>query len=162
MIQIDKKELIKLIQGSLQEELNVILESAKSAYQAATNEESKAEDQYDTRGLEASYLAGAQAQRASELERTILIYRFLPVMKYTNADLVEPGALVELELNKKKSMYFLVPQGGGLVTEMNGMPIQVITPQSPLGEELLGQKVGATFEVESRGGVREYKIISIQ
>lgn len=162
MLKIDKKELIQNIQHSLAEELRVLVEAAKAAHLAATQDESKAEDQYDTRGLEASYLAGAQAQRATEIQRVIMVYKFLPVMEYTEKDLIGPGSLVELELNQKRSFYFLVPQGGGLITEMRGQPIQVITAQSPLGEELLGQKVGAVFEVEARGGNREYRVVSIQ
>ena len=37
--------------------------------EAATNEESKAENKYDTRGLEASYMAQAQSLRVSELKK---------------------------------------------------------------------------------------------
>jgi transcription elongation GreA/GreB family factor len=40
-------------------------------------------------------------------------------------------------------------------------PVQVVTPQSPLGEALLGKKVGDRVRVEIRGGVREYRLLTL-
>jgi transcription elongation GreA/GreB family factor len=48
------------------------------------------------------------------------------------------------------------------VTQIDGRPVQVITPSSPLGEALLGKKAGEIFRVELRGGAREYQVISIR
>jgi transcription elongation GreA/GreB family factor len=67
-----------------------------------------------------------------------------------------------LELGTVRALYFLVPQGGGLVTSVDGRPVQVITPQSPLGERMLGKKVGDSFTVETAsGGQRTYRVVSI-
>ena len=143
-------------------ELETLTQAAKAAHDAATNEESKAEDQYDTRGLEASYLAGAQAQRAAEIQRQILIYKFLPLRDYGPEDVIAHGAVAGLELNGRVSYYFLVPQGGGLVLRFEDKPVQVITPQSPLGDAILGLKLGDPVEVEVGGQNREYKVVSIQ
>ncbi len=157
----DKKKLIAEIENYLNEELITITASAKSAYEAATHPDSRAEDQYDTRGLEASYLAGAQAERASEIKRQLLIYKYLPVRAFGDNDVICPGALAELELNGKRAFYFLVPQGGGLITQVDGVPVQVITPHSPMGEALLGRKTGDLLDVEIRDTVREYRVISV-
>ncbi|NBU20915.1 hypothetical protein EBS43_05820, partial [bacterium] len=64
-------------------------------------------------------------------------------------------------LNQKLSLYFLVTHGGGTLIEVNSQVIQLITPQSPLGDALLGKKQGDIIEIESRGSVREYKIVSV-
>ena len=64
----DKRKIIEAIRRQLEKDLNVLKEAALIAYEAATNEESKPENEYDTRALEASYIAGAQAKRAGELE----------------------------------------------------------------------------------------------
>lgn len=158
----DKRKLITLIQEDLALELQTLLEAARSAHLAATHEESRPEDQHDTRGIEAAYLAGAQAQRAAEIKRQLLIFKFLPVREFGPQDPIGPGALVELELNRTRSFYFLIPQGGGLVTNLDGRPVQVITPQSPIGEALLGRKAGDVIEIEARSALRVYKVLSVR
>jgi transcription elongation GreA/GreB family factor len=157
----DKKKVIEQIQIYLAGELNTLLEASKAAHEAATHEESRPEDQYDTRGLEASYLAGAQAQRAAELKQLLIMYKFLPVRPFDSSDVIVPTALVEMEYNRTRAFYFVAPSGGGLITRIEGHAVQVITPQSPIGEALMGKKVGDVVEVEMRGGVREYRVISL-
>lgn len=41
------------------------------AREAATGADTKAENKYDTRGLEASYLAAGQAEQADDLSRAL-------------------------------------------------------------------------------------------
>ena len=158
---IQKSQILAAIVEKLNRELQTIEQSAQSALEAATHEESKAEDQHDTRGLEASYLARAQATRAAELNRLLLIFKLFPIREYTQADPIVPGALICLELNEKPSLYFLVTHGGGTLIEVNSQAIQLITPQSPLGDALLGKKQGDCVEIESRSGTREYQILSV-
>jgi len=161
LILIQKSQILASIVQKLNHELQTIELSAQAALEAATHEESKAEDQHDTRGLEASYLARAQASRAAELNRLLLIFKLFPIREYTQNDPIVPGALIGLELNQKLSLYFLVTHGGGTLIEVNSQVIQLITPQSPLGDALLGKKQGDIIEIESRGSVREYKIVSV-
>jgi transcription elongation GreA/GreB family factor len=156
----DKHKLVEHIKSALEEELATLTRAAKAARDEATHEENKPEDEFDTRSVEAAYLAGAQSKRAEELRKNLLVFRFLPVREYGPNDLICPGSLVELELKGTRAFYFIVPQGGGLVTELDGKPIQVVTPMSPIGEALMGRKVGETIEVEMRGGTRSYKVIS--
>ena len=67
----NKKQIIKSFEEQIAQALSVMTQAALHAHEAATHGESKAEDQYDTRGLEASYLAGAQSRRAMELEEAL-------------------------------------------------------------------------------------------
>jgi transcription elongation GreA/GreB family factor len=157
----NKRNLLDSILNLLQQELDLVTRSAQVAHEEATHSESVAEDRHDTRGLEASYLAGAQAARASEIQRLILVFKFLHLPEYRPGDLIGPGALVELDLKGHRSFYFLVPQGGGLTLQQEGKPVRVITPQAPLGEALLGQALGSTVEVEGGSLTREYKIVGI-
>lgn len=106
-------------------------------------------------------LESADEEHARELKRLLTVYRFLPQREYGKDDVVVPSAMVELKLGGARAYYFMAPQGGGLVTSVEGEPVQVITPQSPLGEALLGKKVGDTVEVAVRGTVRKYLITSI-
>ena len=54
----NKRTLIKKIIGRLTEELEIYFRAARASRTEATHESSKAENKYDTRGLEAS-LPGA-------------------------------------------------------------------------------------------------------
>src|SRR4051812_33259314 len=111
----DKTVIRSLLMEKLQAEADGLAQAAKAAHAAATHEESRAEDQHDTRGIEASYLAGAQAQRATDLQALVSTYRQLSVAELGLNDLISPGALVELQimLPARKSWYFVVPRGGG-------------------------------------------------
>ena len=54
----NKSKILAAILEKLQSEIDALVRAAKSAHEAATHEESRAEDHHDTRGLEASYSAG--------------------------------------------------------------------------------------------------------
>jgi transcription elongation GreA/GreB family factor len=161
---VDKREMISQLVERLQSEADALARAAKAAHEAATHEESRAEDSHDTRGLEASYLAGAQAGRAADILALISVYRMMPIKEFGPGETIAPGALVELEQlsAKRKSRYFMVPRGGGAAIQLQGASIQVIAPQSPLGEALVGRRAGEEIEVESQGMVREYRVVSVQ
>jgi transcription elongation GreA/GreB family factor len=156
-----KRELIELILENLNRELQTLLQSAAAAHEAATHEESKAEDAHDTRGLEASYLAGAQLARVEVVKKTIASYQFAGFRDFKPTDPIELGALIELELDGKRLHYFLVGQGGGMSLSLDGKTVQVITAQSPLGEALFGRRVGDVIEVEGQKLTREYEVVAV-
>lgn len=161
-VPIDKKQLVDHIRIALEEELAMVERDAKIAREAAIHPDNKPEDEADTRSVEAAYLAGAQSKRAEDIRKQLQIFRFLPLREYTADDVVCPGGLVELEHKGTRAFYFIIPQGGGLVTRLDGKAIQVVTPRSPIGEALMGRKVGETVEVELRGALRKYKVISFR
>ncbi len=105
-------------------------------------------------------LSEDEARRAGEIRSQLVMYRFLPVREYSKDDVICPAGLVELDFNGNRAFYFIVPSGGGLVTRVDGSPIQVITPNSPLGEALLGKKVGDTIQVKMTSSTRSYRIVS--
>jgi transcription elongation GreA/GreB family factor len=157
--------LEKLIAG-LEADLATLLTSAREAHDAATNEEGRAEDQYDTRGLEASYLAGAQSRRAAELQDLIQRYKLLDLRAFTPQDSIAITAVVEVESQGRRSLIFLVPTLGGNTVTVDGKTIQILSSASPLGQELIGRVPAnaedAEFEIELSGSkVREYKILSV-
>jgi transcription elongation GreA/GreB family factor len=159
---LNKEQLVQAILSQLKTEFDAMTLAARASHEAATHSESKAEDQHDTRGLEASYLAGAQAHRAAELSQQIAFYRSFAVRAFDTGDSVEAGALLELSQNGKRFHYFLVPQGGGMSVQLDGKKIQVITPHAPLGEALLGKSQGDSVEVDLQGTTREYELVSIK
>ncbi len=157
----DKRKLVDQIVAVLEQDLAALRAAALETYAAATGDESKPENKYDTRALEASYLAGAQAKRVLDVEASLKIYKFLEFRPFTSTSRIESTAIVEVDLYGKELRVFIVPARGGLSLTFEGVPIQVITPQSPLGEALLGLKVGDVAKVDKGTRQIEYEVISI-
>lgn len=158
----NKRAVLKKIIAKLAGELEVYFRAAEYARAEATHEQNKAENKYDTRGLEASYLARGQSKQAAELEVAIVEFEKLTVKKFTPADPIEVGALVELEQLGEKAFYFLGPRAGGTEIEHDKKEILVITPQSPLGEQLLERKSGETLQLKLGSEIRVAKITSVE
>src|SRR4030095_10484665 len=66
---VDKIALVRQIIAQLDAELEGYARSARTAHAEATHEQSKAENKYDTRGLEASYLAHGQSRLAAATQQ---------------------------------------------------------------------------------------------
>lgn len=159
---IDKRKVLQALKEKLQHQLKVVTESAQSAHGAAVHEESKAEDKYDTRGLEASYLAGAQSKRALELEQQITRLAQLSVLDFSASQPIGTTALVTVSAEAGEETYLLMPFAGGVCVEVNGIDIRCITPQSPLGAVLMGKAPGDEVELRVGGKTRDLEITSVQ
>ena len=57
--------------------------------------------------------------------------------------------------------FLLLPLGAGLKLERAGIPVQVITPTSPLGEALLGQAEDDSVEVFIGGARRDWDVVAV-
>src|SRR3954469_20397221 len=134
-----KSALIKKITSSLAENLELLQKAARASHAEATHESSKAENKYDTRGLEAAYLAGGQARQVREIMEAIEQFEALPTRNFGPADDIDLSALVELETDGSRGWYFIGPKSGGLEVRLSGKEVLVITPQSPLGRDLIGK-----------------------
>lgn len=156
-----KQALIKKIIAKLTSDLNLYYKAALSARAEATDEQSKAENKYDTRGLEASYLARGQSRQAAETEASIEEFQKMGVKVFGPEDPVNLGALVELEGKEEKMLCFVASRAGGLDIEHENREVLVITPQSPLGQQLVGRKQGERVNLEVAGGKTEYRITAV-
>jgi transcription elongation GreA/GreB family factor len=156
-----KKKLLAAIMESLSQSLATLEKAARASHAEATHESSRAENKYDTRGLEAAYLAGGQARQARELLESIKHYESLTIRHFGKAEGVALGALVEARADGVSSFYFIGPRHGGLEIQVEGMEIMVITPQSPLGENLMGRKAGQRWTAKIGGGVTQCEIVSV-
>jgi len=158
---VNKRAIIQKITAKLVSELEIYFRAAQFSRAEATHESNKAENKYDTRGLEASYLARGQSKQAAELEAAIAEYEKLGVRKFADGDAIAVGALVELEHGGENSYYFLGPRAGGTEVVHDRKEILVITPQSPLGEQLLGKKQGDQPPLNFGGVKQPAKILSV-
>jgi len=68
--------------------------------------------------------------------------------------------LVRLE-GRGGSHYFIGPRAGGTEIESDGGPVLVITPQSPLGRQLVGRRQGDTLLLEFGGKRSEFRVASV-
>jgi hypothetical protein len=158
----NKRIIIKKIIARLTEELQVYFRAAQFSRAEATHESSKAESKYDTRGLEASYLARGQSRQAAELETAIAEFDMLTVKKFGPEDPINLGALVELENGGETFHYFIGPRAGGTEVVHDRKAILVITPQSPLGEQIVGKKQGECPQIMLGGARQAARIIMVE
>ena len=141
----NKTLLVEQLRRLLEAELEVLLKAAAAAKEAATHAEAKPENKYDTRGLEASYLAGAHEGRAADLKRDLQILALLPLRTFKLGDKIAATAVVTIFRDGEPARYFVMPVGGGSRLDSPGGPVTVVTPQSPLVRSL--QEGRADLEV---------------
>lgn len=155
-----KKELIltKIIEA-LTEDLRILTEAAKAAHAAATHEECVPDNKYDTTGLEASYVAQGQANRAQEIRRSLESYRLLALRTFDDESPIRLTALVTIEAEGGLVReVFLGPAAGGLKLRDGDKECTVITPSSPLGRALLGKVCDDEFIA---GDVADQKLFTV-
>ena len=136
--------------------------AAAASRDEAISEESRAENKWDTHSQEAAYLAEGQAKLAAEISANLELYATLPMPNFAPEDPIAVGAVVELGTPGKSSWYFVGPRAGGLEVGIDGRNVLVLTPQSPLGRQLIGKRQGDS--VQTTGPVRSatQQILSVR
>lgn len=137
-----KAALLQSIRAQLKASLERLAKAALDAHAAATDPDSKAESKYDTRNLEASYLAAGQARQVDELAEAARVFETFTLPDFTMDGPIAMGALVEADMRGETSMLLLVPAAGGMIVEMDGQEITLLTPASRLYQGLLGKRAG--------------------
>ena len=155
-----KSLVIQKIIETLQSEMETYVRAAKFSHAEATAEENRAENKYDTRGLEASYLAAGQANKIVEIEESIAAFDALRERKFNEADGIDIGALIEISQDGERAHYFIGPSAGGIEIKTRGTEVLVITPQSPLGSQLKGAKQGAKIKINLAGRKQLVEILN--
>ena len=158
---LNKENLRNLIISQLRADHALLLQAAKTAHDAATHDENVPDNKYATLGLEASYLAQGQANRAQDVSQSIAMFSQLSLQAFSVEDQIRLTAVVQLRRDDgENKLIFLGPTAGGLVIPIADVELMIVTPASPLGRELLGKQCGDL--VELNGGTEcKYEIISI-
>lgn len=157
-----KQQIIKNILAKLEDELQFLENAAKSAHSAAIDSEAKAESQYDTRAIEASYLAEAQANRVLAHKKCIASFRALADANIPATTKVRVGCLISLQADINKRHYLLASEGGGMQIKSGAENIIVVTPAAPIGALLLDKEVGDEMEISVGGKPIDFQIIKIE
>lgn len=155
---IDKKIILKKLIENLRNELVEVECAAKSTRDLVTADDLKSEGKYDTRAIEASYLASAQLKRVEEIKTDI---QMLEEIELVRANKLQMGSLALIEYKGNERYYFLTSTSGGTMLTVDENTILVISVFSPLGNGALGLQAGESFEIETPKEMRTYKIIDV-
>jgi hypothetical protein len=162
----DKHEVHKVVTAALLSRYETAKWAAKQAHEAATNEESVAENKYDTFGLEASYLAHGQSQRVLECEKDWLLFDKKRPVLFDEEGAIGLWCLVtltELQAFSGVNKYFFIsPCAGGLTVGISEKALYLVTSSSPVGKALLGKCVGDELELLQNGKQTAYEITTIE
>ena len=80
---------------------------------------------------------------------------------YAIAKITLVEGLVEVDADGARSTYFMGPKGGGLEITHRRKEIMVMTPQSPLGQNLIGRRAGHRWTAKLGGSTIKYHIVSV-
>ncbi len=158
---VKKQDVIQKILDHLSDELDLYTRAARAAFAEATDEQSRSENKYDTRGLEASYLARGQARQVAEVEESLRQFKALGARVFGPHDAAAVGALVELEGRGGRAFYLLGPRAGGTEVVVDGHEVLVLTPESPLGAQLMGRCAGERIKITLAGVRQDHRVASI-
>lgn len=141
-----KEILVNNIINHLEIELAKAVDAAEKAHLAATDDQSVAETQYDTLAIEASYLAEGQSRRIIEFKNALIAYQPLLASvsddnkKHGHENAITLGNLVQLDNDVSEQHWFYIgPAAAGYRTKINDQHFTVVTPQSPMGQALIGK-----------------------
>jgi len=144
--------------------------AATRAHATATNNESVAENKYDTFGLEASYLAQGQSVRVEQCR--VELEQFIMMVKTSEnaANVAEPRPIFAVELGSlvivsdcedQVRAFLLGPAAAGLTLQCDEFEVTCITPQSPIGKALLGKEVDQEFELKIGTNSQTFDVIAL-
>lgn len=158
----NKQRVLELIIEKLSADLELLTEAARRAHEAATHEENIPDNKYDTLSLEASYIAQAQANRAQDIRGALDAFKALALRDFDEDAPIRLTALVTLEgQDGSKKTLFIGPREGGLRVTLAGTEVTVITPESPVGREIIGKTLGDALDLRTEGTGREFEIVAV-
>ena len=146
-----KAELLEKVKELIEKRMDTSWQAMEAAKNSANEEEkSSAGDKYETAramGQIDREMNGRMYEQARQ-ERMIL-EKINPLIISSSVGL---GALIKTTMGD-----FFMAVGAGIVA-MNGKNIMVISPQSPIGQLLIGKAKQDTFDFRGKS----YKIVSIE
>ncbi|EAT11580.1 GreA/GreB family elongation factor [Bermanella marisrubri] len=153
----DKHTLLDQLVQQLLADIDEHIKAAEQAHNAATHEQSKAETQYDTLGLEQAYLAHGQSERIDNLQQQIARLNHFDLRTFDEDDEIHLGAFVQLinsQTNKNLDV-FILPCAGGYTLEKS---IHTLTPDTPIAKAIMGLGIDDEFKL---GNGQRYRITKV-
>jgi transcription elongation GreA/GreB family factor len=142
-----KIEIKSQVLVQLKAQQAILSQAVQIAAEATTHSEAKQEGKYDTRAIEASYLAGAQAERLAELDQKILTLERVVFASGPSNDIIKITSLVAVDDNGETKWFMLLPGAAGVSVSVASVEVTILSPESHLGSELIGKSVGEDVEI---------------
>jgi hypothetical protein len=140
---VDKAALLAAILEKLRNDFEQRQRVSKQTRAAGNDAESRAENKYDTLSTEENYLADGLAKQALAAAQAAVTLEKMRLADFGPTAAIDLGALVDVEFaDRSHEWFFLAPAAGGTEVEHEERAITVLTPESPLGAQLLGRKAG--------------------
>lgn len=161
----DKQFLVNQLADRLRESAAIARRAGKDAADEARDGATASEKRENARvSQEYSSLARGQGQRADKLLAELHALADFRPARLPARGPIALGAIVEVEDEAAGRTFFLAPVGAGL--ELSGPGgdgfLSVVTPVSPIGQAVLGRRVGDTVEVMVQGKPREWTITFVE
>lgn len=154
----DKHRVLEAFRALLHARLDATAAITAAARDEATSAESRPENKYDTRALEASYLAAGQGERLGALRHLVSWLDAVTADAHRSAG---SGTLLRLaDDDDRERLVLLGPQGGERVLT-EGQEVELIGVDSPLGRALRGLQEDDEAEVETPRGPRSWTILAL-
>ncbi len=158
----DRRTLIDALRTGLTSQTDALKRMISASRDEATSSESKAENKYDTRATEASYLAAGQGRR---LEDLLQLATWASGLDEAPRSRISLGAVAHVRFEDDSERWLmLAPQGGTHVRIGRPGPdrrIELVGVGSPIGRALLGCVVDDAVEVPTPAGERELEVLAV-
>ena len=159
-----KTRLLRVLVERLEDELEILEASQRTARSGAVHPETRQEYPKDTRAIEAGYLARGLAERVETLRRATEMLTVLELRDFDEDTPIASSALITLEEESegRRLRVFLLPLADGKAIALDGDEVQPTSPASPLGRALLGRVSGEVVEVQTPAATRTWTIAAVE
>ncbi len=159
---INKDRLLAELRRLLEVDLDAVTAGQLASQAGATHAENKAEGDKDMRATESSYVARGLAKRVLELRSAVSKLSNLHNREFDEESKVAMSALVEVEdEEEQRFFYYIAPAGGGIVLELAGDTVSVVTPNSPLAQAMIGRQLDDEVELQTPQGPKFLTIVEL-
>ena len=143
-----KQTILDAVIQALETELERQTQANAQSNAATTFSASNADKQRDTTGFESAFLAHGYAMHCIDIAHQLEELKAMPIEDFTGQE-IDIGALVEVDMGGETDCYILLNCGGGTEVSVDGKTVTVITPESPLGQVLMGNIEAGFIELPS-------------
>lgn len=134
-----KNQIRNIIILKIKDELSKLKEASVNTRKYSQSDDLKSEGKYDTRAVEAKYLAEAQEVRVKQLENELnIIMSFKPLKLKT----VQIGSIVEFQ----NQLHFIVPISGQGKFTIEGMSVKTVSHKTEIFDVIKDLEKGDDFE----------------
>ena len=159
----EKRVLLASVIDQLRTEIAGSEASLARVRQAAIEAPGAMQSKSDTTKAQLSSVANQMLKLITDKCRAVShLVQFESQTGWEQCTTVIAGALVDVEIDGREGRRFLLlPDGGGMKVDDNGISVQVLTLAAPLAVELRGRGVGEGDQISLSGRQRTFRITRI-